>query len=317
MDKRLAHDLLRSMIVTRVFEEKVAEMIRTGVIVAHTHSYVGEEAIAAGVGAALHPEDYVFSTHRNHGHCLAKGMEPWRMLAEMLGREGATCKGQGGDNHQGDVSRRMLGGNNIVGGGIPLAAGAAYVQKYRQTGAIVACFFGDGAVNQGLFHEGINLAVILKVPVLYVLENNQYAISTHISRVTAVLPLAQKARAYGIEAVTIDGNDVALVYETSRRLAERVRTTQEPALIECETYRFEPHWSGDWGGYRTREEVETYRQRDPIKLFGTRLLTEGTLTQPELDHLYKEARTQIDGAAQMALSQKPLGKEVLFWEVAG
>lgn len=317
MQKDLASDLLRSMLLIRSFEEKVDELTRSGVIAGDTHSYVGEEAIASGVMANLQPEDYVFSTHRNHGHCLAKGMEPWRMLAEMMGREGAYCQGLGGDNHLGDVDRHMLGGNNIVGGGMPLATGTAYAQKYRQTGHIVVCFFGDGALNQGLFHESLNLASVLSVPVLFVLENNQYAISTRIEQVTSTLPPVARAKTYNLETLVVDGNDVAAVYEGSRALIERVRTSQRPAFLECDTYRLKAHWTGEWGGYRARDEVESHRAREPIKRFVEALLKEGLMTQTEIDLVAQSTQAQVTAAVDTTMSQPLLNWEKVRQVVAG
>lgn len=317
MQKDLARDLLRGMLLIRSFEEKVDELTRSGVIAGDTHSYVGEEAIATGVIANLQPEDYVFSTHRNHGHCLAKGMEPWRMLAEMMGREGAYCQGLGGDNHLGDVSHHMLGGNNIVGGGMPLATGTAYAQKYRQTGRIVVCFFGDGALNQGLFHESLNLASVLSVPVLFVLENNQYAISTRIEDVTATMPPAARATTYNLETLAVDGNDVAAVYEGSRGLLERVRATQRPAFLECDTYRLKAHWTGEWGGYRARDEVESHREREPIIRFVEVLLRDGLMSQTEIDIEVKSAEAQVSAAAETTMAQPPLTWAKVLEVVAG
>jgi acetoin:2,6-dichlorophenolindophenol oxidoreductase subunit alpha len=312
IQRELASDLLRSMVLIRVFEEKVDELIRSGEIVAPTHSYVGEEAIAAGICANLLPEDYVLSTHRNHGHCLAKGMEPWRMLAEMMGRQGAYCQGLGGDNHLGDASRHMLGGNNVVAGGMPLAAGVAYVQKYRQTGRVVVCFFGDGAINQGLFHETLNLASVIGVPVLFVLENNEYAISTHIERVSAGLPAVERVKAYNIETLDVDGNDVMAVYEVSRRLLEDIRATQRPAFLECHTYRLEAHWTGEWSGYRAREEVQARWDREPIRRFVETLVRDDVMTQAEIDGIFEEVRSQVHAAVETVSSQPLLTKDAMY-----
>jgi TPP-dependent pyruvate/acetoin dehydrogenase alpha subunit len=313
LDRDLARGLLRSMLLIRSFEEKTDELNRSGVIVGDTHSYIGEEAIAAGVIANLEPNDLVFSTHRNHGHCLAKGMEPWRMLAEMLGREGAYCLGLGGDNHQGDIGRRMYGGNNIVGGGMPLATGAAYVQKYRRTGNIVACFFGDGALNQGLFHESLNLAAVLGVPVLFVLENNQYAISTRIEKVTASkLSAAERASAYSLETARVDGNDVVAVHEASRSLVEHVRSSQRPAFLQCDTYRLKSHWTGEWGTYRSREEVDAEWEREPIKRFVDALLADGVLERAEIDALAAEIAAEVLAAVEAASARPQLDWDTVY-----
>lgn len=312
IDARLSSELLKSMVRIRCFEDKVDESIRAGVIPAPTHSYVGEEAIAAGVCAGLQPDDYVVSSHRNHGHCLAKGMEPWRIVAEMMGREGAYCQGLGGDNHLGDVSKHMLGGNNIVGGGMPLAIGSAYVQKYRSTGLIVACFFGDGAVNQGLFHESLNLAVVIGVPVLFVLENNHYAISTRVESVSAALPAAEFVKSYGMQTERADGNDVEDVYERSARLVERVRAESKPAFLECDTYRLGPHWTGEWGGYRAREEVESRRGQEPVKRWADKLLKDGVMKEEDVDRLWGEARQEMEDAVARVKEEPALRPEVLL-----
>lgn len=307
-----ARELLRTMLLIRTFEEKVDELIKSAVIPAPTHSYVGEEAIAVGVCANLQPNDYVFSTHRNHGHCLAKGMQAWRMLAEMMGKEGAYCNGLGGDNHLGDVAKHMFGGNNIVAGGMPLATGTAYAQKYRQTGDIVACFLGDGAVNQGLFHESLNMASVLGVPVLFVLENNEYAISTHISQVNCAVPFVDRVKSYGVETEAVDGNDVEAVSRSSRRLVELVRTSQRPAFLECDTYRLGPHWTGEWGGYRPREEVAEHWKREPIGRFVEALLTRGVISKGDVAGLREEAELDVQRAVEEALRQPALGAQVLL-----
>lgn len=307
-----AQALLRTMLLIRAFEDKVDELIKSGVVRAPTHSYVGEEAIAVGVCANLEPGDYVFSTHRNHGHCLAKGMQPWRMLAEMLGKEGAYCNGLGGDNHLGDVSRRMFGGNNIVAGGMPLATGVAYVQKYRGTGDIVVCFLGDGAMNQGLFHESLTMASVLGVPVLFVLENNEYAISTHISRVNPSVPFVERARSYGVEADVVDGNDVEAVDASSRRLVDLVRSSMRPAFLECDTYRLGPHWTGEWGGYRPREEVAERWKHEPIRRFTQELVSSGAVSADEVDRLRKEVEAEVEQDVEEVRTQPDLGVEVLL-----
>lgn len=313
----VARGLLRSMMLIRAFEEKAEELTRAGTIVGDTHSYVGQEAIASGIIANLHPEDYVLSTHRNHGHCLAKGMEPWRILAEMMGREGAYCLGLGGDNHMGDPSRHMYGGNNIVAGGMPLATGTAYVQKYRQTGRVVVCFFGDGALNQGLFHESMNLASMLGVPVLFVLENNQYAISTRTEQVTASTSTpAERAKTYNMESLAVDGDDVMAVHEGSRGLLAHIRSTQRPAFLQCDTYRLKAHWTGEWGSYRSREEVASHWEREPIRRFVGALLDERVMSKEEVDALAREVDGQVRAAEKKVMSQPSLEWERVVEVVA-
>jgi pyruvate dehydrogenase E1 component alpha subunit len=312
LDKETLLSLYRKMLRIRRFEERVAELFAEGKIPGFVHLYIGEEAVAAGVTEHLRDDDYITSTHRGHGHVIAKGGDLKKMMAELYGRKTGYCKGKGGSMHIADVGLGILGANGIVGGGPPIAAGAALAAKYKGTDQIAACFFGDGASNQGTFHEGLNLASIWKLPVVFVNENNFYGISFSQARSMNVPDIADRASAYDIPGVVIDGNDVIAVYEAFGEAAKRARAGEGPTLIECKTYRHRGHFEGDPTNYRPEEEVERWKEKDPIPRMEKRMLEMDIVTQEELDRIDEEIRQEVEEAVEYAEeSPWPEPEEVL------
>ncbi len=302
VDVELARRFYSQMVLIRRFEEKAAEMYALGKIGGFLHLYIGQEAVAVGATSALRPGDYAISAYREHGHCLAKGSDPRRMMAELFGRRDGLCKGKGGSMHLFDRSVNFLGGHAIVGAHLPLAAGAAFAIKYQGGDQVVLCYFGDGAVPQGEFHESLNLAALWKLPVIYVCENNRYAMGTAIHRALAQTEIWRIAETYGIPGEAVDGMDVLAVREVVGRAVARARTEKTPTLIEARTYRFRGHSMRDPSAaiYRTKEEVEREKQRDPVLLFRNRCIREGVLTEVELKTLEKEANDLVDEAVAFA-----------------
>lgn len=290
--------LYRTMLTIRLFEQRVAHEFRTGEIPGFVHMYVGEEAVAAGVCANLNDDDYVTSTHRGHGHCIAKGCDLGAMMAEIYGREDGLCKGRGGSMHIADFSRGMLGANAIVGGGIALATGAGLASSVRESGQVAVAFFGDGAANQGVLHESLNLAAIWKLPVIYVCENNGFAESTPASYATSVPDVASRATAYGIPGVVANGADVLTVYKAAHDAVMRARAGEGPTLLEVKTYRFMGHFEGDPDRYRDDEERTALLDFDALATLRGHLVDEGHVSDAELE----EARAEIEGAVDAAVS---------------
>ena len=264
LDKKTLVKMYRTMLRIRRFEEKVGELFTQGKIWGAVHLYTGQEAVATGACAALNKDDYITSTHRGHGHCIAKGGELPRMMAEIFGRASGYCKGKGGSMHIADMEVGILGANGIVGAGIPIAVGAALAAKYRGTGQISLAFFSDGASNTGSFHEAVNLSAVLKLPVVFVCENNQWAVSTSVSYSVPIQNIADRAVAYGMPGTTVDGNDVLAVYDAVKQAVERARNAYGPSLVECKTYRWEGHYRGDPETYRSKEEVMEWRRKRPL-----------------------------------------------------
>ena len=312
LDKEKLVEMYRKMVEIRNFEEKVFELYGRNLVPGTIHLYAGEEAVAVGVCSNLRKDDYITSTHRGHGHCIAKGAQLKKVMAEILGKKTGYCKGKGGSMHIADFSVGMLGATAVVGAGIPIAVGAGLSVKLRRTDQVVACFFGDGASNQGTFHEGINMASIWKLPVIFVCKNNLYAMGTRQSRVMAVENIADRAMAYGILGVAVDGNDVLAVYETARKAVERARKGEGPTLIECKTYRHKGHSRIDPARYRPKEEVEEWLRRDPIKRLKGRLLQTNVLTEAETELFEKEALARVEEAVKFAVeSPYPTPEEAL------
>ncbi len=265
----------RQMVLIREFELAVLsffEVKDNTKIFGTTHLYIGQEAVAVGACASLHTDDYITSTHRGHGHFLAKGGDPKRIMAELFGKETGYSRGKGGTQHMGDIHIGHLGSNGITGGGIPIATGAGFSIKYRATKQVAVCFFGDGAVNEGVFHECLNMAAIWRLPVIYVCENNLYAMSTPVTASFPLTNIAERAKAYSIEGVISDGMDVLDVKEKVACAVQKAREGYGPTLIECKTYRFVGHSKSDRCLYRTREEEARWKARDPIKLLRNRLI---------------------------------------------
>ncbi|MCC7084551.1 MAG: thiamine pyrophosphate-dependent dehydrogenase E1 component subunit alpha [Pirellulales bacterium] len=299
-DRLLA--MYEQMRTIRVFEDTLHTLFASGEIPGFVHLYAGEEAVAVGVIGALKPDDYVSSTHRGHGHCLAKGVELNSMLAEIYGRATGVCKGKGGSMHIADVSRGMLGANGIVGAGMPLAAGAALAAKLRRSGQVSVCFFGDGGSNQGTLHEAINLAAIWDLPCLFVCENNGYAEATSPRYSTKVKHIADRAAAYNIPGVVVDGQDVVEVYLAARQAVERARSGAGPTLIEAKTYRFYGHFEGDAMKYRTAEEVGQFRRRDPLKIFAEEIAPQAEISSQEMQEIDAAVDRQMQAAIEFARS---------------
>ncbi len=290
----------RTMVRIRAFETRVEELFLAGELPGFVHTYVGEEAIAAGVCAALEPGDQITSTHRGHGHAIAKGVTMRAIMAELYGRETGVCRGRGGSMHVADFSRGMLGANGIVAGGLGIAAGAALAAVRLGTGAVVAAFFGDGAVNKGTFHEALNLAAVHALPVVYVCENNEYAQFTSRRRTTSVEDLACRAVAYGIPGVTVDGNDAGAVHGATRAAVARARGGEGPTLLNLLTYRFGGHYVGDAEVYRDRDEVAARRAGDPIPRWEAALEGEGWLDDAARTAVWGDAEREVEDAVAFA-----------------
>jgi len=297
--------LLETMIRIRRFEEKAAEMYARGRIHGFLHLYIGEEAVGTGVMAAVRPDDYVVSHYREHGHALARGLEPRRIMAELFGRETGVTGGRGGSMHLFDVAKSFLGGYAIVAGHMPLACGLALAEQYKGTDRITVNFIGDGAVNEGEFHEALNLASVWKLPVLFVNENNLYGMGTDLRRVSAVVEVYKRAQVYAMPAEQVDGMDVLEVHKTTRRLVDRIRAGQGPAFLEAICYRYRGHSMADAELYRTKDEVERWRSLDPIARLSRRLLQDGTVTQADIDRMQADADAMAEDAARFAEESPP------------
>jgi acetoin:2,6-dichlorophenolindophenol oxidoreductase subunit alpha len=294
--------LYTTMAKIRLFEERVAQEFAAGKIPGFVHLYIGEEAVATGVCAALVENDYITSTHRGHGHLIAKGGDIKLMMAELYGKRTGYCKGKGGSMHIADLDLGILGANGIVGGGPPLAAGAALAAKYRGTNLVCACFFGDGAANQGTTHEAMNLATCWKLPVVFVNENNMYGISACTVNSMCVADVADRASAYDMPGVVLDGNDVVAVYEAAQEAVKRARTGEGPSLIECKTYRMRGHFEGDPCTYRNDEEVQEWKKKDPLIRFEEKLVKKRVLTQEAAVGI--KAGVESDLAEAVAFAEK-------------
>ncbi|RJQ65525.1 MAG: thiamine pyrophosphate-dependent dehydrogenase E1 component subunit alpha [Desulfobacteraceae bacterium] len=299
--KKKMIEIYTTMVKIRMFETKVSELFAANKIPGVVHLYIGEEAVAAGVCAALKKEDYITSTHRGHGHLLAKGGEIKRMLAELFGKKTGYCKGKGGSMHIADIDLGILGANGIVGGGPPLAAGAALAAKYRNQDAVAVSFFGDGASNQGTTHEAMNLAACWKLPVIFVNENNMYGLSACTSATLCIADVADRASAYGMPGVVVDGNDVIAVYEAAAEAVRRGRKGLGPTLLECKTYRHRGHTEGDPGtAYRSRDEVEEWKKKDPIPRLEKSLIETKVLTRKQMEGIRDTIDAEIQEGARFA-----------------
>lgn len=303
-------NMLATMLRIRRFEETIEELVLAGRISGFVHLYIGEEAVATGVCNALKESDYITSTHRGHGHLIAKGGDVKRMMAEIFGKQTGYCKGKGGSMHIADLDLGILGANGIVGGGPPLAAGAGLACWYKGSDAVSVCFFGDGASNQGTIHEAMNLASILKLPVVFVAENNRFAEFTRQSKHQNIESIAERAAAYGMPGVVVDGNDVLAVYEAASEAVRRAREQKGPTLLECMTYRVKGHYVGDSEEYRQAGEVQdwTGQDKDPIKRFEKRLLELNTITRAGIDDINAGVKKEIEDAVAFA-EQSPVPDE--------
>jgi TPP-dependent pyruvate/acetoin dehydrogenase alpha subunit len=306
----------RTMRTIRGFEQTLNELSQAGRVPGFLHLYAGEEAIAAGVCGALGDNDYVTSTHRGHGHSIAKGVDLNAMMAEIFGKSAGVCRGKGGSMHIADVGKGMLGANGIVGAGIPLAIGAALSAKVRKTGGVAIAFFGDGASNQGAFHESVNIASILKLPVIFVIENNGYGEATPVEYHVNIRDLAVRAASYGVPGVIADGMDFFDVFEKASTAIERAKRGEGPTLIECKTYRYFGHYVGDPLTYRTKEETEKVRaSRDPIDGFEKRVVSEGKVSASELRAVDDQVSKAIAEAVKFAEASPAPGVSELLTDV--
>ena len=293
-DPGLAAKVIGTMWRIRLFEEAVDELFARGLMHGTMHLSIGQEASATGVCLAMRQGDHLTSTHRGHGHCIGAGADLNRMMAELLAKETGYCRGRGGSMHIADVSTGNLGANGIVGGGIPIAAGAALgLQLQGKKDAVVVSFFGDGASNEGAFHEGLNLAAVWDLPVVFVCENNKYGMSMSTELSTRIANLAERATGYGMAGVSVDGNDVQAVYEAATKAFERARSGGGPTLIESVTYRWKGHSKSDKNLYRTREEIAEWREKDPIAAFLAKVTEAGSLSEDQLNAIAQEAKEAI------------------------
>jgi len=300
LDKPLLLDLYRKMVTVRNFEETAADLFMKGQLPGFLHLYIGEEAVAAGVMAHLTPQDMITSTHRGHGHVVAKGARLDMMFAELFAKKTGYCHGKGGSMHIADLDLGILGANGIVGSGVPIATGAGLALKMKGSDRVTVCFFGDGASNTGAFYEGVNLASVWNLPVVFICENNQYAESTPRAVHQKVKNVADRAAAFNIPGAVMDGMDVFDVYQKAGEAIDRVRAGGGPILLEAKTYRFWGHYVGDPQVYRTKEEVEEWRKRDPILTFRDRVVNEGKISVGELDAIEAGVKRDIEAAIEFA-----------------
>jgi len=298
--------MYKKMLLIRYFEEKVDEFFARALIHGTTHLYTGEEAIAVGACVHLEKGDFLTSTHRGHGHCISSGADVKRMMAELLGKETGYSHGKGGSMHIADVEAGNLGANGVVGGGIPLAVGAGLTLKMKNSNRMVLCFFGDGAANQGVFHESLNLASIWDLPVVFICENNVYGMSFSVKKAIRAKSIAVRSKAYGIPGKLVDGNDVFAVSDAVEAAAGRARKGKGPSLIECQTYRWKGHSKSDANLYRTQEEIESWKKKCPIKRFREKLIETDVLTIGKAQKIDQEAKKDIEDAVEFAMrSQEP------------
>ncbi|MFC1671559.1 thiamine pyrophosphate-dependent dehydrogenase E1 component subunit alpha [Planctomycetota bacterium] len=308
--------MLRTMQRIRQFEDKVFELLARDLLKGASHVYAGEEAVAVGACAAIQPDDYIASTHRGHGHCLAKGGTLKEMMAELCGKSTGYCKGRGGSMHIADVTTNNLGATGIVGSNIPVAAGAGLACQMLKNNRVVLCFFGDGASNTGSFHESLNMAATWKLPVVFVCENNLYGMSVAWSRASSVENVADRGPGYNMPSVVVDGMDVLAVKEAIGASAERVRAGGMPEIVECKTYRYRGHSRSDPRKYRTKEEEKEWRDRDPIVAFKKKLTDAGVMTHEECDAIEKEVEGEIADAEKFAVEEsQSLPPEQLYEDV--
>jgi acetoin:2,6-dichlorophenolindophenol oxidoreductase subunit alpha len=297
-DPGSARSALTTMWTIRRFEEAVDEMFARGLLHGTMHLSIGQEAVATGACLALRDDDVITSTHRGHGHCIAKGADLGRMMAELLARETGYCRGRGGSMHIADVAKGNLGANGIVAGSIPIAVGAGLAHRMQGTDKVALCFFGDGAANEGGFHEAVNLAAVWDLPVIFLCENNHYGMSMATTRAFRVGRIADRATAYGIPGVTADGNQVDEVQQMVTEAVERARAGDGPTLVEAVTYRWKGHSKSDQNRYRTREEIEEWKQRDPIARFEAAVTEAGSLDEAELAGVRAAARDAVRDAVR-------------------
>jgi pyruvate dehydrogenase E1 component alpha subunit len=304
-DRDTLVNILHQMILIRRFEEKCAESYSLGKIGGFCHLYIGQEAVGVGAISALRPDDYVLTSYREHGQAIAKGMSPDAVMAELYGKAGGCSRGKGGSMHLFDAELGFLGGHAIVGGQIPLATGVAFGAKYQETDRVTLCFFGEAAVNQGAFHESLNMAQLWKLPCIYICENNMYGMGTSLERAMSFQNVASKSCAYEIASEAVDGMDVLKMREATQRAVKRAREESLPTLLEARTYRYMGHSMSDPGNYRTRAEIEKYQERDPIKVFTKQLIDAGTIEDSDISEIEAQVKADVDRSVKFA-DESPL-----------
>jgi pyruvate dehydrogenase E1 component alpha subunit len=297
---KLSIKLYREMYKVRCFDQKAAELFKDGLMAGNIHTCVGQEAVEVGACQALRPTDFITGTHRGHGQCLAKGGQVKIMMAELFGKSTGYCKGKGGSMHIADVGLGILGANGIVGAGIPIGVGSALASKIKGSDEVTLVFFGDGASNQGTFHESLNMAAAWKLPCVFLCENNRYGVSVCIDRVTSVKDIAERAKGYAIPGVVVDGNDVFAVLDAVKAAAERARKGGGPTLVECKTYRLRGHYEGDPQAYKSKDEIEEGKKRDPIVRLRGEILAGEMASPGEMAALEEEVRQEIEDAVLFA-----------------
>jgi len=314
-DRETLLTIFGQMLLIRRFEEKCAESYSLGKIGGFCHLYIGQEAVGVGAISALRPDDYVLTSYREHGQAIAKGISPDAVMAELYGKATGCSHGKGGSMHLFDAKLNFLGGHAIVGGQIPLATGVAFASKYKETDQVTVCFFGEAAVNQGAFHESLNMAQLWKLPCIYICENNKYGMGTSLERAMSLQNISEKACAYELESEYVDGMDVLAMRHATQRAVKRAREQSAPTLIEARTYRFMGHSMSDPGKYRTRAEIEKYQERDPIKLFTATLIENDILTDKGIEELEAEIKEEVEQAARFAEDSPEPEPEELYTNV--
>src|SRR5258707_8291132 len=314
-DRETLMKIFHQMLLIRRFEEKCAESYSLGKIGGFCHLYIGQEAVGVGAISALREDDYVVTSYREHGQAIAKGISPAAVMAELYGKAGGCSQGKGGSMHLFDSSVNFLGGHGIVGGQIPLGTGVAFASKYQETDRVTIWFFGEAAVNQGAFHESLNMAQLWKLPCIYICENNQYGMGTSLARAMSLQNISEKARAYEMESEFVDGMDVLAMRRATQRAIKRARENYLPTLIEARTYRYMGHSMSDTGKYRTRAEIEKYQERDPIKIFTATLKENGFLTDQDIADFEAQVKEEIDRSVRFAEESPEPGPSELYTHV--
>ena len=299
-DRETLLKIFHQMLLIRSFEEKCAESYSLGKIGGFCHLYIGQEAVGVGAISALRDDDYVITSYREHGQAIAKGISPEAVMAELYGKAGGCSRGKGGSMHLFDKRVNFLGGHGIVGGQIPLGTGIAFASKYKETDQVTLCFFGEAAVNQGAFHESLNMAQLWKLPCIYICENNQYGMGTSLARAMSLQNIAEKACAYSMESEFVDGMDVLAMRRATQRAVKRARENYLPTLIEARTYRYMGHSMSDPGKYRTRAEIEKYQERDPIKSFMATLKENDLVTDKDIANIEAQVKEEVERAVRFA-----------------
>ncbi|MCP4263471.1 MAG: thiamine pyrophosphate-dependent dehydrogenase E1 component subunit alpha [Planctomycetes bacterium] len=313
--REFLEQLYRTLYTIRVFEIECIKLYRQGLIIGYFHPYLGEEAIATGACAALREDDYIVSTHRGHGHCIARGGQLKKMVAEVLGRETGYCKGRGGSMHIADITTGNIGANGIVGGGLPIGVGVAMGARVRGSDQVTIIFFSDGACNNGVFAESLNLAAIFNLPVVFMLENNQYAVSSPVEEMSRLPDMYKRGEGYGVESHQVDGNDVLAVYEKTCEAVDACRRSKGPVLLEAKTYRHSGHHVNDPGTYMPKERLEYYRARDPIKIARSNLIEHAGCTDQDVDAIEQQVNQQMEKAIEFGKNSAQPSVEAFLEEI--